>query len=86
MMPQLLTVRVDRPQGRAIRVWIPLLPVALVLAPLLIAAALAGGVACLVYRVRVVPAFGVGWRLLCALPGTRVAIREGHTAVLASIR
>jgi hypothetical protein len=85
-MPQLLTVRVNRPTGRPIRVWVPVLPVALVLSPLLILAALAGVVACLVYRIRVMQAFGAGWRLFCALPGTRLDVREGRTAVLVSIR
>jgi hypothetical protein len=85
-MPQLLTVRVNRPTGRPIRIWVPVLPVALVLSPLLILAALAGAVACLVYRIRVRQAFGAGWRLFCALPGTRLDVREGRTAVLVSIR
>ena len=85
-MPQLLTVRVTRPQGRPIRIWVPVLPTVLVLSPLLFLAALAVGVACLVFRIRVMPAYGTGWRLFCALPGTRVDIREGRTAVLVSIR
>ena len=86
MMPQLLTVRVKRPEGRLIRIWVPVLPVVLVLSPLLILAALAAAVACLVYRVRVGQAFGAGWRLFCALPGTRFGVLEGRTAVLVSIR
>lgn len=85
-MPQLLTVRVRRPKGRPIRIWVPVLPVVLVLSPLLILAALVAAVACLVYRVRVMRAFGTGWRLFCALPGTRVDVQEGRTAVLVSIR
>jgi len=86
MMPHLVTVRVKRPKGRLIRVWVPVLPVVLVLSPLLILAALAAAVACLVCRVRVVQAFGGGWRLFCALPGTRFDVHEGRTAVLVSIR
>lgn len=85
-MPQLLTLRVKRPKGRPIRIWVPVLPVVLVLSPLLILAALVAAVACLVYRVRVMRAFGTGWRLFCALPGTRVDVHEGRTAVLVSIR
>jgi len=86
MMPQLLTVRVKPPEGRAFRIWVPVLPVALVLSPFLILAALMAAVACLVYRVRVTRAFSTGWRLICALPGTRVDVHEGRTAVLVSIR
>jgi hypothetical protein len=86
MMPQLLTVRVKRAEGRIIRIWVPLLPVALMLSPFLILAALGAAVACRVYRVRVTQAFGAGWRLFCALPGTRFDVQEGRTAVLVSIR
>jgi hypothetical protein len=85
-MPQLLTVGVKRPKGRLIRIWVPVLPVVLVLSPLLILAALAAAVACLVYGVSVMAAFGAGWRFFCALSGTRVDIREGRTAVLVRIR
>ncbi|WP_406069406.1 hypothetical protein [Micromonospora sp. NBC_01638] len=80
-MPQLVTVRVARPTGRAVRLWVPVLPVVL-----LILAALGAVVACLVYRIEVMRAFGTGWRLLCAMPGTRVDVREGRTGVLVSIR
>jgi hypothetical protein len=86
MMPQLLTVRVKRPEGRPIRIWVPVLPVVLAGSPLLILAALAAVVACRMYRVRVMQAFGAGWRLFCALPGTRFDIREGRMALLVSIR
>jgi hypothetical protein len=86
MMPQLLTVRVRRPEGRGIRIWVPVLPVVLAGSPFLILAALGAAVACLVCRVRLVPAFGAAWRVFCALPGTRLDVREGRTAVLVSIR
>jgi len=85
-MPQLLTVRVKRPEGRPIGIWVPVLPVALVLSPLLILAALMAAIACLVYRIRVTQAFGTGWRIFWALPGTRLDVHEGRTAVLVSIR
>jgi hypothetical protein len=86
VIPQSLTVRVNRPEGRPIRIWVPVLPAALVLSPVLILAALAAAVACRVYRVSVTQAFGTGWRLFSALPGTRVDIDEGRTALLVSIR
>ena len=85
-MPQLLTVRVNRPEGRVIRIWVPVLPVVLVLSPFLILAALVAAVACLMYRIRVMQAFGAGWQLFCALPGTRFDVHEGRSAVLVSIR
>jgi hypothetical protein len=86
MMPQLVTVRVRRPQGRRIRLWIPLLPVVLVLSPVLILAALVAVIACVAYRLSPVRALGGGWRLWCALPGTQIDIEHGGVAVLVNIR
>lgn len=86
MMPQFLTVRATRPNGRPIRIWIPVLPLLLVLSPLVVLAAGVAAVACLVYRVSVTRAFGTGWRIMSALPGTRVDVEHGSTAVLVTIR
>ena len=85
-MPQLLTLRVKRPSGRPIRIWVPVLPVVLVFLPVLVLAALVAAVACLVYRISVVRALGTSWRIVSALPGTRVDIAQGRTAVLVAIR
>jgi hypothetical protein len=85
-MPQLLTVRVKRPDGRPIRVWVPVLPVALLFSPVLVLAVLVAVVACLVYRVSVTRALGTGWRIVSALPGTQVNVEQGRTAVLVTIR
>jgi hypothetical protein len=85
-MPQLLTVRVERPVGRPVRIWIPILPVVLVFLPIVVLAVLVAAVACLVYRVSVTRAFGTGWGIVTALPGTRVDIEQGRTAVLVTIR
>ncbi len=86
MMPQLLTVRVKRPDGRPIRIWVPVLPVALLFSPIIVLAALVAAGACLVYRVSVFRAIGSGWRFVSALPGTRVDVEQGRTAVLVTIR
>ncbi|WP_432981844.1 hypothetical protein [Dactylosporangium sp. CA-233914] len=85
-MPQLLTVRVKRPAGRPIRIWVPVLPVLLVLAPVVVLATAVAAVACLVYRISLLRALGTGWRIMSALPGTRFDIEQGRTAVLVSIR
>jgi hypothetical protein len=85
-MPQLLTVRVKRPDGRPIRIWVPVLPVVLVFSPVLVLAVLVAAAACLVYRVSVVRALGTGWRFVSALPGTRADVEQGRTAVLVTIR
>ncbi len=85
-MPQLMTVRIKRPNRRRIRIWVPVLPVALVLSPVVVLAALAAAVACLIYRVDAVRALGTGWRIVSALPGTRIDIEHDRTAVLVAIR
>ena len=86
MMPQLVTVRHRRPDGRWLRLYVPVLPVLLVLSPLLLLAVLVGLVACLVFRVSPVGALRGTGRLLWALPGTRIEIEQGRTAVLVSVR
>lgn len=86
MIPQLVTVRYRRSSGRRRRLYVPVLPVLLVLSPLLLLAVLAGLVACLATRISPVGALrGVG-HLLCALPGTRFELEQGRTAVLVSVR
>lgn len=86
MIPQLVTVRYRRPGGGHRRLWIPVLPVALVLSPLLLLAALGGVIACLIYEIRPWAALrGVG-RLLWTLPGTRFEMEQGRTAVLVTVR
>jgi hypothetical protein len=85
-MPQLLTVRVKRPDGRPIRIWVPVIPVVLVFLPLVVLAVLVAAVACVVYRISVARALGTSWRIVSALPGTRVDVEQGRTAVLVTIR
>ncbi|GAA0419497.1 hypothetical protein Acor_29270 [Acrocarpospora corrugata] len=85
-MPQLVTVRVKRPDRRPIRIWVPVLPAALVFAPIVILAVLGVVVACVVFHVDVVRALGTGWRIISALPGTRFDIEQDRTAVLVIIR
>jgi hypothetical protein len=85
-MPQLLSVRVDRPDGRPIRIWVPVLPIVLVFSPVLVLAVLVAAVACLVYRINVLRALGTSWRIISALPGTRVDVGQGGTGVLVAIR
>jgi hypothetical protein len=86
VIPHLVTVRHRRPDGRWLRLYVPVLPVLLVLSPLLLLAVLAGLVACLVYRISPVGALRGTGRLLWALPGTRIEIEDGRMAVLVSVR
>lgn len=85
-MPQLVTVRVNRPEGRPLRIWVPVVPVVLVFSPVVVLAVLVAAVACLVYRVSLMRALGTGWRIASALPGTRFDIEQSRTAVLVAIR
>jgi hypothetical protein len=86
MMPQLVTVKIRRRERRAIRLWIPLLPILLLCSPLLILAMLAGIVACLIFRINPLRALLVSWRLFGGLRGTRVDVAQGRTNVLVAIR
>jgi len=85
MIPHLVTVRHRRRGGRWLRLYVPVLPVLLVLSPLLLLAVLAGLVACLATRVSPVGALRGAGQLLSALPGTRIEIEQGRTAVLVSV-
>lgn len=87
MMPQLVTVKVKRPNGhRTIRIWVPVLPVLLVLSPFVFLAMVVAAVACLVYRISLLRAFGTGWRIMSALPGTRIDVEHAHATVLVTVR
>jgi hypothetical protein len=82
MIPQLITVKYRRQRGNWIRLWIPLLPVAVVCLPLLLIAAVGGVVACAIYRIDALRLASVSWRLLRGLRGTQIEIEQGRTAML----
>lgn len=86
MIPYLVTVRYRRSDGRWRRLYVPVLPVLLLLSPLLLLAVLAGLVACLYYRISPVGALRGAGQLLRALPGARFEIDDGQMAVLVSVR
>ena len=86
MIPQLVTARHRRPDGRWLRLYVPVLPVLLVLSPLLLLAVLGGLIACRVTRVSPVGALRGTGQLLRALPGTRIEVEDGQTAFLISVR
>ncbi|MBO2448952.1 hypothetical protein J4573_17750 [Actinomadura barringtoniae] len=86
MIPQLVTVRHRGSSGRRLRLYIPVVPVALILSPLLLVAVAGGLVACLIFKVSPLGALRGAGRLLWALPGTRFEYEEGRTALLVSVR
>jgi hypothetical protein len=86
MMPQVVRIRFSGGRSRRrVRLWIPLVPLFLVLAPLELLALLVVVVACLVGRINPLRALGTCWRLFVALNGTRIDVEQGGTAVLVSI-
>jgi len=86
VIPLVVTYCQRRRDGRWLRLYIPVLPVVLLLSPLLVMAGLAGLVACVIFGVDPVGALrGVG-RVLRGLPGTEFEIEGGRTAVLVSVR
>jgi hypothetical protein len=86
MIPQLVTVGYREPGHRGLRLYIPVLPVVLLLSPLLLLAVLAGLAVCPFFQVRPLGALrGVG-RLMWSLPGTRIDIDDGQTVLLISVR
>ena len=87
MMPQLVTVGFAREKGRPLRLWIPVIPVAILLSPLLVLTVLGGAIACRIFRIGFIHALSVTWRIWCASSGTRVDIEQaGDTAVLIALR
>jgi len=80
MMPQLVTMRYRRPDGRWRRLFVPVLPVVLLLSPLLVVAVVAGLIVGRVYGVRPLGALRGAGRVLWALPGARLEIEDSQTA------
>lgn len=83
MIPLLATVRLVTDSGRRIRLWIPFLPLVVLISPLLVLAAV---IACLWYRIPVGRALVTGWQVLAGLSGTRVAVNDRQTVVYVSFR
>ncbi len=86
MMPQLVRLQVRQPSQRTLRLWIPVLPVLILLSPLLLLSALAAIAACLVFRINPIRALVAAGRLLCALKGTHVDVDQPEARVLIDIR
>jgi len=86
VIPQLVTVRYRGSGGRWRRLYIPVPLATLVLSPLLLLAALAGLIACVVFRVNPAAALRGAGQLLWALPGSRLEVDDGQTAFLISVR
>jgi len=78
-----MTMSVGRPNRRTIRIWVPIPLVLLVLLPFLVVGL---AVACVVFHVNVLRAYGAGWRLFSALRGARFDVQESGMAIRVAIR
>jgi hypothetical protein len=81
MIPQVVTYCQRRSDGTWLRLYIPVVPILLLLVPLLVLLVLAGVIACFIFGVRTLDALRDTGRLLRALPGTRFHLDDGRTAV-----
>jgi hypothetical protein len=86
VIPLLVTAGYRRPGHRWLRLYIPVLPVLLVLSPLLVLAVIAGLITCVPFHISPAGALRGTWQVLRALPGTRIEIDDGQTGLLISIR
>ena len=86
MIPQLVMVGHRRAGGRWRRLYIPVLPVVLVLSPLLLLAAVGGLAVGYAYGISPAAALRGTGQFLWALPGTRIEIDDGQTGLLLSVR
>jgi len=80
-MPQVVTYCQRRHDGTWLRLYVPVLPVVLVLSPVLVLVALAGLVACVAYRVSPADAARGTGRVLFSLSGSQFHLDDGRTAV-----
>jgi hypothetical protein len=81
MIPQVVTYCQRRGDGTWLRLYVPVVPVLLILSPLLVLVVVAGIVACAIFGIRVVDALLRTGRLLWALPGTQFHLDDGRMAV-----
>jgi hypothetical protein len=80
MIPLLVTVR-RRGDGSWWQIYVPVVPVVVLLSPLLVLILLAGVVACVIYRVNVIGALLGATRMLWALPGSQFHLEYGRSAL-----
>jgi hypothetical protein len=86
VIPQLVTVRYRGPEGGRLRLHVPVVPVALVLSPLLLLAVAGGLIVGCFYEISPLGALRGAGRLLWALPGARLELDDGQTALLIRVR
>jgi hypothetical protein len=86
MMPHAVSVRIHSGRNGRARLWIPLLPVAVVLFPFLLFAAIVAVATCIVRRANPVRALTAAWRLFVAMRGLHIDVQQGRTQILVFVR
>jgi hypothetical protein len=86
MMPQVLSVRVRSGEIRRVRLWIPILPVVILLAPVIVLALIVALVALAVLRINPVRGLRAGLGMVAAVRGLRLAISSGDLTVHVRVR
>jgi hypothetical protein len=81
MMPQVLSIRVHSGETRRVRLWIPILPVVILLAPVIVLVLVAGLVALAILRINPVRGLRAGLGMVAAARGLRLAISSGDLTV-----
>jgi hypothetical protein len=79
MIPQIVSVRVQTRLDKQFRLWIPLLPIYLILSPLLFLIIIGGVVACARYRINPIRALIAATRMLSGLSGLHVDVKQRHS-------
>ncbi|GIH07732.1 hypothetical protein Rhe02_57990 [Rhizocola hellebori] len=82
MIPQIATVRVQSRPDRHLRLWIPLLPIYLILTPVLFLIIIGGAVACARYRINPIRALTAGAQMLAGLGGLHIDIKAHHSNIM----
>ena len=81
MIPCWAVVNIEPEHGRRLRLWLPLILLWIVLAPLAVLLIPVVAVGALVVRLNPVKTLGGFWRVFCALSGVRVEVKSRHAAV-----
>jgi hypothetical protein len=74
MIPMLAVLRVEGPERRRVRLWLPLFLLWLLALPVLIVALPAAAVILIAYRRNPLRLFAAYWQLLSAIPGTHLEV------------
>lgn len=84
MIPMVAVLRVERPQQRRIRLWLPLFLLWLLALPLLVVALPVAAVILIAYRRNPLRLFAAYWQVLSAIPGTHLEVsgRRGRSVFM----